>query len=229
MSESREQDRPAVVWFRDDLRIADNPALHAAAETGRPVLCVFVWDEETPGLRAPGAASRWWLHHSLASLTESLKRLGGGLTILRGASEKTITGVLRDVDAAAVFWNRRYGGVERTIDEVVKTAARDDGREAASFAATKGIIIADTKFEFGLDDDGTLHLMDEVLTPDSSRFWPADGYRVGISPPSFDKQFVRDWLETQPWDKTPPAPRLPQDVLEKTAAKYREALDRLIA
>ena len=80
-----------------------------------------------------------------------------------------------------------------------------------------------------LDDDGTLYLMDEVLTPDSSRFWPADGYRVGISPPSFDKQFVRDWLETQTWDKTPPAPRLPQDVLEKTAAKYREALDRLIA
>lgn len=99
--------------------------------------------------------------------------------------------------------------------------------EAAAFAATKGIIIADTKFEFGLDDEGRLHLMDEVLTPDSSRFWPADGYAVGISPPSFDKQFVRDWLETQDWDKTPPAPRLPSDVLEKTAAKYREAATRL--
>ena len=101
--------------------------------------------------------------------------------------------------------------------------------EAAEFARNKGIIIADTKFEFGLDDDGQLHLMDEVLTPDSSRFWPADGYAEGISPPSFDKQFVRDWLETQDWDKTPPAPRLPADVLEKTAAKYREALDRLVA
>lgn len=101
--------------------------------------------------------------------------------------------------------------------------------EASAFAATKGIMIADTKFEFGLDDKGELYLMDEVLTPDSSRFWPADGYREGISPPSFDKQFVRDWLETQPWDKTPPAPRLPKDVLEKTAAKYREALDRLTA
>ena len=101
--------------------------------------------------------------------------------------------------------------------------------EAAEFAAGKGIIIADTKFEFGLDDDGRLHLMDEVLTPDSSRFWPADDYKEGISPPSFDKQFVRDWLETQPWDKTPPAPRLPAEVLEKTAAKYREALDRLTA
>lgn len=101
--------------------------------------------------------------------------------------------------------------------------------EAAEFAASKGIIIADTKFEFGLDEAGRLHLMDEVLTPDSSRFWPADGYAEGISPPSFDKQFVRDWLETQEWDKTPPAPRLPADVLQKTAAKYREALDRLVA
>ena len=100
--------------------------------------------------------------------------------------------------------------------------------EAAAFAATKGIIIADTKFEFGLDANGTLHLMDEVLTPDSSRFWPADCYKEGISPPSFDKQFVRDWLETQDWGKTPPAPRLPADVIAKTAAKYREALERLI-
>jgi len=99
--------------------------------------------------------------------------------------------------------------------------------EAAHYATRRGIIIADTKFEFGLDDDGVLHLMDEVLTPDSSRFWPADHYREGISPPSFDKQFVRDWLQTQPWDKTPPAPRLPPDVLTNTAAKYREALERL--
>ena len=101
--------------------------------------------------------------------------------------------------------------------------------QAAVYAQTKGILIADTKFEFGLDEAGTLHLMDEVVTPDSSRFWPADEYRVGISPPSFDKQFVRDWLETQPWDKTPPAPRLPASVLEGTAARYREALDRLVA
>ncbi|OWT61830.1 phosphoribosylaminoimidazolesuccinocarboxamide synthase [Candidimonas nitroreducens] len=100
--------------------------------------------------------------------------------------------------------------------------------EAAEYARGKGIIIADTKFEFGLDEQGGLYLMDEVLTPDSSRFWPADQYAEGISPPSFDKQFVRDWLETQTWDKTPPAPRLPADVLEKTAAKYREAMTRLI-
>ena len=107
---------------------------------------------------------------------------------------------------------------------------------AAEFALTKGIIIADTKFEFGLDDDGQLVLMDEVLTPDSSRFWPVEDYdtahREGRNPPSFDKQFVRDWLEQaqvdgKPWAKTPPAPALPASVIEKTAAKYREALERL--
>ena len=111
-------------------------------------------------------------------------------------------------------------------------------KEAAAFALTKGIIIADTKFEFGLDENGTLTLMDEVLTPDSSRYWPVEGYEqafaAGINPPSYDKQFVRDWLEQtlvngKPWDKTPPAPRVPQDVVEKTAAKYQEALTRLTA
>lgn len=100
-------------------------------------------------------------------------------------------------------------------------------KRAADYAATKGIIIADTKFEFGLDEQGRVCLMDEVLTPDSSRFWPADQYNVGISPPSYDKQFIRDWLETQPWDKTPPAPVPPQEIIEKTAQKYREALVRL--
>ncbi|MFI4922996.1 MAG: phosphoribosylaminoimidazolesuccinocarboxamide synthase [Burkholderiales bacterium] len=96
--------------------------------------------------------------------------------------------------------------------------------EAAEYAVKKGIIIADTKFEFGLDDSGKLYLIDEVLTPDSSRFWPADQYQTGMSPPSFDKQFVRDWLEAQHWNKKPPAPHLPADVLEKTAEKYRQAL-----
>ena len=106
--------------------------------------------------------------------------------------------------------------------------------EAAAFALTKGVIIADTKFEFGLDTDGTLVLMDEVLTPDSSRFWPVEGYVEGSNPPSYDKQFVRDWLEQvqidgKPWNKTPPAPRVPADVIAKTAAKYQEALERLTA
>ena len=95
--------------------------------------------------------------------------------------------------------------------------------EAADYARARGILIADTKFEFGTDDAGQLYLIDEALTPDSSRFWPAGGYRVGMSPPSFDKQFVRDWLEARQWNKQPPAPELPADVLAKTAEKYREA------
>ena len=103
---------------------------------------------------------------------------------------------------------------------------------AADFALSKGIIIADTKFEFGLDAQGTLTLMDEVLTPDSSRFWPQESYQEGTNPPSYDKQFVRDWLESatvdgKPWSKTPPAPRVPDAVIQKTAAKYQEALQRL--
>ncbi|MDR7093389.1 phosphoribosylaminoimidazolesuccinocarboxamide synthase [Hydrogenophaga laconesensis] len=106
-------------------------------------------------------------------------------------------------------------------------------KAAAAIALQKGIIIADTKFEFGLDKAGKLVLMDEVLTPDSSRYWPAESYTVGENPPSYDKQFLRDWLETaqvggKPWDKTPPAPRLPREVIEKTAAKYQEALTRLM-
>jgi phosphoribosylaminoimidazole-succinocarboxamide synthase len=101
-------------------------------------------------------------------------------------------------------------------------------RRASDYAATRGIIIADTKFEFGLDGAGKLYLMDEILTPDSSRFWPADEYRVGISPPSFDKQFVRDYLETVPgWDKRPPPPPLPAGVVSATAGRYREALKAL--
>ncbi|MGB0721625.1 MAG: phosphoribosylaminoimidazolesuccinocarboxamide synthase [Gammaproteobacteria bacterium] len=98
---------------------------------------------------------------------------------------------------------------------------------AREHAARRGIIIADTKFEFGLDDDGRVVLIDEVLTPDSSRFWPADQYRPGISPPSFDKQFVRDYLETLNWDKTPPGPELPGEIVARTALKYREAQERL--
>jgi phosphoribosylaminoimidazole-succinocarboxamide synthase len=98
---------------------------------------------------------------------------------------------------------------------------------AVEHAGKRGIIIADTKFEFGTDAAGTLYLIDEVLTPDSSRFWPADSYQVGSSPPSFDKQYVRDYLETLDWDKRPPGPRLPEEVIRNTAAKYREAKDRL--
>ena len=124
------------------------------------------------------------------------------------------------------------------LAEKIKRISIQIYQEAAAFALTKGIIIADTKFEFGLDEDGTLTLMDEVLTPDSSRYWPIEGYQAafaaGLNPPSYDKQFVRDWLEAvridgKPWDKTPPAPRLPDEVIANTAAKYREALTKLMA
>jgi phosphoribosylaminoimidazole-succinocarboxamide synthase len=109
----------------------------------------------------------------------------------------------------------------------VRDAALRIYTESAAYARERGIIIADTKFEFGLDDADRLHLIDEVLTPDSSRFWPADQYRPGSSPPSFDKQYVRDYLETLDWDKTPPGPMLPDEVIRRTAEKYREAEQRL--
>jgi len=99
--------------------------------------------------------------------------------------------------------------------------------EAAEYALTKGIIIADTKFEFGLDNNGLLHVMDEVLTPDSSRFWPLESYKVGSNPPSYDKQYVRDWLESIGWNKAPPAPALPNEVAQKTSEKYLEAFEKL--
>jgi len=113
------------------------------------------------------------------------------------------------------------------LAEQARSAAIALYREAADYAAGRGIIIADTKFEFGIDEAGTLHLIDEVLTPDSSRFWPQSDYREGISPPSFDKQYVRDYLETLDWNKKAPAPRLPEEVIAGTAAKYREAYTRL--
>ena len=99
--------------------------------------------------------------------------------------------------------------------------------QAAEYALTRGIIIADTKFEFGLDAEGVLHVMDEVLTPDSSRFWPAESYKVGTNPPSYDKQYVRDWLESIGWNKSPPAPALPFDVAQRTSEKYMEAFEKL--
>ncbi|MGH8781031.1 phosphoribosylaminoimidazolesuccinocarboxamide synthase [Paraburkholderia sp.] len=127
--------------------------------------------------------------------------------------------------------NITYDEMERRIGTELSATIRGISiklyEAAAEYAATRGIIIADTKFEFGLDNRGELYLMDEALTADSSRFWPADEYQVGTNPPSFDKQFVRDWLESQPWPKTPPAPKLPDDVIAKTSEKYQEALERL--
>lgn len=128
--------------------------------------------------------------------------------------------------------NIPFAEAERLLGSARAAAVRDAAirlyREAAEYALTRGIIIADTKFEFGTDAAGTLYLIDEALTPDSSRFWPQSEYRVGSNPPSFDKQFVRDWLEAQHWNKQPPAPALPDDVLARTGAKYLEALRLLL-
>ncbi len=127
--------------------------------------------------------------------------------------------------------NISYARCEEIIGSELAARVRDVSirlyQAAAEYALGKGIIIADTKFEFGLDEDGTLTLMDEVLTPDSSRFWPADQYAEGTNPPSFDKQIIRNWLENSGWNKEAPAPQVPQDVIELTAARYREALERL--
>lgn len=124
--------------------------------------------------------------------------------------------------------NISYDQAKKIVGDDVARQVRDATvmlyTKASEYAKGKGIIIADTKFEFGLDDSGVVHLIDEVLTPDSSRFWPVSSYKEGSSPPSFDKQFVRDWLETQNWNKKSPSPRLPLEVIEKTAAKYAEAL-----
>lgn len=119
------------------------------------------------------------------------------------------------------------GKTGAALAEEARRAALQLYSEAADYAASRGIIIADTKFEFGIDRQGTLHLIDEALTPDSSRFWPADQYREDSSPPSFDKQFVRDYLETLDWNKTAPGPSLPAEVIARTAEKYREAYQRL--
>jgi phosphoribosylaminoimidazole-succinocarboxamide synthase len=127
--------------------------------------------------------------------------------------------------------NVSFDAVVALVGEDMANAVRKATLEiyawAAAYAAERGVIIADTKFEFGTDENGVLHIMDEMLTPDSSRFWPADEYQVGISPPSYDKQFVRDYLEQIGWNKTPPAPKVPADVIDGTAAKYAEALDKL--
>ena len=129
--------------------------------------------------------------------------------------------------------NIDFATVEKTVGAELAAQVRDMTlrlyAEAADYAASRGIIIADTKFEFGVDTAGKLYLIDEVLTPDSSRFWPADTYQVGVNPASFDKQFVRDYLETLDWNKKAPGPKLPAEIIDKTAAKYREALERLTA
>lgn len=124
-----------VVWFRDDLRVADNPALDAAARSGRPVVCVYLWDDASAGLRPPGGAARWWLHHSLLALDAELRDRGSRLVVRRGAAETELEALASEVDAAALYWNRRYGAAERGIDAAVKSAAQEAGIDAQSFGA----------------------------------------------------------------------------------------------
>jgi len=136
-------------------------------------------------------------------------------------------------EAGAHDENISFDKVVELIGEKLANRVRDISIEiyerAAAYALERGIIIADTKFEFGLDEQGRLYIIDEALTPDSSRFWPVDGYKVGASPPSYDKQFVRDYLETLDWDKTAPGPDLPAEIIDRTADKYREALEKMTA
>ena len=126
-----------------------------------------------------------------------------------------------------VDFEKISGLIGRSLAEQVRNISIQIYQHAVEHAANRGIIIADTKFEFGLDENGTLRLMDEVLTPDSSRFWPEESYQPGTSPPSYDKQYVRDYLETLDWDKKPPGPELPAKIIEATSAKYNEAYERL--
>jgi deoxyribodipyrimidine photo-lyase len=124
---------PAIMWFRDDLRVADNAALLAAAGTGRPLLCIYCFDDQSKDIRTLGGASRWWLHHSLAALTEQVERLGGRLDLFQGPGQTLVTSLAKEAGARAVFWSRRYGGAENSVDKAIKTALHDAGTEAASF------------------------------------------------------------------------------------------------
>ena len=164
-----------------------------------------------------------------------LQRGGGKMAAMVEAGQlKDLTDDLTAETKAAVGdhdENVSFDVVVTQVGEDLANAVREATLEiyafAAAYAAERGVIIADTKLEFGTDEHGVLHVMDEMLTPDSSRFWPADEYQVGISPPSYDKQFVRDYLEQIGWNKTPPAPKVPTEVIDGTAAKYAEALDKL--
>jgi len=165
-------------------------------------------------------------------------RLPAGLQLAQRLPEPIFTPATKMAVGAGHDENIGFDTAVKVIEDAFPERGREYAEQArataiklyafaAEHARQRGIIIADTKFEFGVDADGKLTLIDEVLTPDSSRFWPADTYRVGASPPSFDKQFVRDYLETLDWDKTPPAPKLPPEIIQRTSEKYREALERL--
>ena len=133
MNERRSENQPAIVWFRDDLRLADNPAFHAAAASGRPLICVYVFDEESGGLRPLGAAAKWWLHGSLAALGDALRSLGGQLLVLRGAADRVVEALASQADARGVYWNRRYDAAGRAVDTRLKSALKGRGIAVESF------------------------------------------------------------------------------------------------
>jgi len=170
-------------------------------------------------------------HHALTAATGLLIATVLVPTGQAAAASADPTGIWRKAEQGEHDENISFEQAQQAVGAAVARQVRDAAitiyTQAAEFAATRGIIIADTKFEFGTDTAGKVHLIDEILTPDSSRFWPVSQYETGMSPPSFDKQFVRDWLEKQPWDKKAPAPRLPAEIIAKTAEKYHEALRML--
>jgi deoxyribodipyrimidine photo-lyase len=130
----RQNTQPAIMWFRDDLRVSDNAALCAAATAGVPLLCIYIFDEQSKGFRSFGGASRWWLHHSLAALGDQIEKLGSRLDFFEGSAREIVTALAKNADARAVFWSRRYGSAEIVVDTAVKTELRDAGIDAMSFA-----------------------------------------------------------------------------------------------
>ena len=180
--------RPVIVWLRDDLRLADQPALHAAAARAAPILCVYVFDDGSPGLRRLGGASRWWLHHSLAAVAESLAGIGGRLDILRGDSASLIPALAESSGARAVFWTRRYGAAEIAMDSAVKAAVAAQGREAASF---NGQLLSEP-FALKTKTGGPYR----VFTP----FWRAVSTETAIPAPlpAPDRLAAADWPDAAP-------------------------------
>ncbi|MGL6110913.1 MAG: phosphoribosylaminoimidazolesuccinocarboxamide synthase [Rubrivivax sp.] len=234
--------RMALFWFARLAHVVPNhlsgadPASVVAADEralveGRSMLVKRLRPLPVEAVVRGYLAGSGWAEYQRAGTVCGLP-LPAGLANASRLSEPIFTPATK-AEAGAHDENIGFAQMEQIVGAELAARVREVSlrlyREAAGFALSKGIIIADTKFEFGLDDDGTLTLMDEILTPDSSRFWPRDGYREGINPPSFDKQFLRDWLETaqvngQPWDKKAPAPELPPRVVRETAARYAEAL-----
>ena len=210
-----------IINDKDELRILEGRSTVVSKLTPLPVEAV---------VRGYITGSGWKEYQQTGAICGI--KLPPGLQQAQGLPEAIFTPSTKAATGAHDE-NISFGEMTDLIGEKMAGSVRELSlklyAEAAEYALRRGIIIADTKFEFGLNEKGELILMDEVLTPDSSRFWPADSYRVGISPPSFDKQYIRDYLEKLDWDKTAPGPSLPQEVIDQTAVKYHEAQQRLRA